>query len=320
VLRYAIDFAGLDRVLGQFSRVFDVRVTFFDADGQELRGLGVKAMSAFCRHHRKSPAFDERCIACDRKNIDQARATGGTRVYLCHAGLIEAVVPLRDERGSHLGALLFGQLRPQNGRGRGLSSASRRLYFALPPSTQREAGDVADLLRYTSEHIIRLQLVRRVDSGWAERLDRYLDEHMGERLTLASLARAIHVSPSFLSHRALRDLGRSPVRYVMERRLQRALERMRAGARVRDVATDLGFCDEFHLSRRFKRRFGCPPTRYAEVLDVPSCPQKAAPRTSTSCSKGARRPNLAGRRARGPQPRDPAQAPGRRTRLSLRGK
>jgi AraC-like DNA-binding protein len=173
------------------------------------------------------------------------------------------VVPLRDEAGGFLGALVFGQIRPRGAEGRTLPTTLRRLYLALPESNETRVRDVAQLLQYVSEHIIRSQLVRRRSPDWAERLDRYIDEHIGERLTLAGLARAIHVSPSFLSHRAAGELGRPPLQHVAEKRLQLARRRLRAGATVREVAGALGFYDAFHFSRRFKARFGWPPTRYA---------------------------------------------------------
>jgi len=263
VLRYAIAFTELNRVLGHFSRVFDVRTTFFDMDGHELEGLDVKAMSGFCGRQRRDPAFDARCVACDRDHIGEARRTGDTLVYRCHSGLIEAVVPLRDGAGGFLGALVFGQIRPRSASGRRLRPTLRRLYLSLPESTEVRVRDVAQLLQYVSEHIIRSQLVRRRGPDWAERLDRYVDEHIGERLTLADLAHAIHVSPSFLSHRAAGELGRPPLKHVAEKRLQLARRRLRAGATVREVASELGFYDAFHFSRRFKARFGCAPTRYA---------------------------------------------------------
>jgi hypothetical protein len=93
-------------VLGHFSRVFDVRTTFFDMDGHELEGLDVKALSGFCRRQRREPAFAARCVACDREHIGEARRSGDSLVYRCHRGLIEAVVPLRDEAGGFLGALV----------------------------------------------------------------------------------------------------------------------------------------------------------------------------------------------------------------------
>jgi AraC-like DNA-binding protein len=202
-------------------------------------------------------------VTCDRDHISEARRTGESLVYRCHSGLIEAVVPLHDEAGGFLGALVFGQIRPRGASGRRLPRALRGLYLLLPESTEVRVSDVAQLLQYVSEHIIRSQLVRRRTEDWAERLDRYVDEHIGERLTLGSLARAIHVSPSFLSHRAAGELGRPPLKHVAEKRLQLARRRLRAGATVREVACDLGFYDAFHLSRRFKARFGCAPTRYA---------------------------------------------------------
>lgn len=137
-------------MLGHFSRVFDVRTTFFDVDGHELAGFDVKAMPGFCRRHRREAAFGARCMACDRHHVEEARHTGERLVCRDHSGLIEAVVPLRDEAGGFVGALVFGQIRPRGARGRGLPASLRRLYLGLPESSEARVRDVAQLLQYVS--------------------------------------------------------------------------------------------------------------------------------------------------------------------------
>ena len=52
--------------------------------------------------------------------------------------------------------------------------------------------------------------------------------------------------------------------YVRKKRMEKAVELLKNGRIVRECAFELGYFDEFHFSRDFKRHFGCPPSRFKE--------------------------------------------------------
>jgi AraC-like DNA-binding protein len=57
--------------------------------------------------------------------------------------------------------------------------------------------------------------------------------------------------------------GRSPFAFRNDRRLEVAATLLRAtNLTCREIARRIGFSDEFHLSRRFRGRYGVPPTEY----------------------------------------------------------
>jgi AraC family transcriptional regulator len=95
----------------------------------------------------------------------------------------------------------------------------------------------------------------------AERVAARLDE----RLRLADLAAAAGLSPFHFARAFRATVGEPPHRWVMARRLERALARLRAGERVGDVAAALGFADQAHLTRLFRRRFGTTPGAMARA-------------------------------------------------------
>ncbi len=59
------------------------------------------------------------------------------------------------------------------------------------------------------------------------------------------------------------EYGIAPHRYLTGRRLDRARHALLAGARAADVAVDVGFHDQAHLTRHFKRLLGVSPGAYA---------------------------------------------------------
>jgi AraC-like DNA-binding protein len=92
-----------------------------------------------------------------------------------------------------------------------------------------------------------------------------LDEHLSQRLTLADAGRLLHASPAHLVKCFSRTFGIAPHRYVLARRIDAARRRLLDGEPVAGVAAGVGFHDQAHLTRHFKRHVGTTPASYASA-------------------------------------------------------
>jgi len=93
------------------------------------------------------------------------------------------------------------------------------------------------------------------------RLIDYVDANLEFDLTLAELAAVTGVSVPHLTTLFRRTFGQSAHRYVVERRVQRARERLLAGERsIAQVALETGFAHQSHLARWMKRLLGITPS------------------------------------------------------------
>jgi len=97
----------------------------------------------------------------------------------------------------------------------------------------------------------------------AEALRAYLDDHRFESVTMADAAAALASSTTRLARAFSGAYGIAPHAYVTGRRLEAARERILAGQPLVDVATEVGFFDQAHLTRHFKRFLGTTPGRFA---------------------------------------------------------
>jgi AraC-like DNA-binding protein len=98
----------------------------------------------------------------------------------------------------------------------------------------------------------------------AEHLRAYLDAHVCERATIAAAAEQIGAGSTQLARAFAATFGITPHVYVLGRRLDMARDRILAGEPLADVAVGVGFCDQAHLSRRFKKFLGASPGRFAQ--------------------------------------------------------
>jgi len=90
----------------------------------------------------------------------------------------------------------------------------------------------------------------------------YLEGHPEENVTLQTLARIAGLS-SFHFCRVFRDtVGMTPHVYHTHIRVRHAKSLLRTGRPITQVATEVGFYDQAHLTRHFKHIVGVTPGRY----------------------------------------------------------
>lgn len=126
-----------------------------------------------------------------------------------------------------------------------------RLFAALVSLVVRHTAPAPDARPSGSEH----EAVRRARD--------YLEAHPGEDVTLEQLAGLAGLSVFHFVRVFRREVGLPPHAYQIELRVRRARELLRQGLPPGQVAAALGFSDQSHLTREFKRRIGLTPGRYA---------------------------------------------------------
>lgn len=100
------------------------------------------------------------------------------------------------------------------------------------------------------------------DGGVTERLRDYLETHYREALSLEALAAQLQRHPRHLIEAFRRAYGVPPHTYLLQRRIAEAKRRLLAGARLADLAVELGFYDQAHFSSTFRRFTGVTPGHY----------------------------------------------------------
>ena len=88
----------------------------------------------------------------------------------------------------------------------------------------------------------------------------YISQRFNRPITLAELARAVHLSPSRLAHRFREGTGVPVRRFILWRRLRAAAESAMRGSSLTEAAHAAGFADSAHLSRTFRSMFGIAPS------------------------------------------------------------
>jgi AraC-like DNA-binding protein len=118
----------------------------------------------------------------------------------------------------------------------------------------------------------------RQDPDLAERLRAFLDAELFASPSIATAARTMGVGPTTAARAFRATFGIPPHAYVLGRRLEAAREQILDGVPLAQVAADVGFADQAHLSRRFKAFLGTTPGRYGRAASGAPARRPGAPR------------------------------------------
>ncbi len=94
---------------------------------------------------------------------------------------------------------------------------------------------------------------------------RKVEESLDERWSVEKLAREVHLAPGYF-HRVVAELnGTTPMRMVAELRMQHAQSLIRySNLTLAEVASKVGYNDQFAFSVAFRRWAGKPPSTFRE--------------------------------------------------------
>jgi AraC family transcriptional regulator len=194
---------------------------------------------------------------------------GGPHEFLAVAVPKAAVTPLADAAGVRLADL--GPLHADAHHDPLVEHLCRRLFdeaAAAGPlgdlfADHALATLVAALVRLAGRRAAGPRRPRPLPPAALQRVLAYLDEHLAEPVALADLAAVARASVFHFARQFRAAVGEAPHQYLIRRRVERAQDLLRdGGLPPAQVAAAVGFVDQSHLTRHFKRLTGLTPRQF----------------------------------------------------------
>lgn len=96
-----------------------------------------------------------------------------------------------------------------------------------------------------------------------EQIISYFEEHYSEKISLDQIAVNMYLSPFYISKIFKSETGDTPIRHLIDIRLEKAMELLEDGwpGSIQEVAAKVGYDDAYHFSKLFKKRYGMSPSQ-----------------------------------------------------------
>lgn len=96
-----------------------------------------------------------------------------------------------------------------------------------------------------------------------QQITEYVNEHLHEEVKLIELAAIAQISPYHFLRLFKQSTGLTPHQYILQRRIDKAKYLLQESKlSITDIAFRVGFCDQSHLTRCFKRLLGMTPKQF----------------------------------------------------------
>jgi AraC family transcriptional regulator len=117
---------------------------------------------------------------------------------------------------------------------------------------------------YLQETVRGARVHRRgLDSRQLELVTAAIAERLDEPISVSMLSSVVGLSRSYFSHAFRRSVGLTPHAHVVRSRIERAMTLMaHSEASLSEVALAVGFADQSHFSRVFRRLTGVTPAHW----------------------------------------------------------
>jgi AraC-like DNA-binding protein len=152
--------------------------------------------------------------------------------------------------------------------------------FELLQTAKRELerdGEAAKASLATASSVLQSEIERRsrakrartgVLAPWQiARVRAFIDENLHRPIHVKDLSAVARGSTAHFSRYFKQALGEPPHAYVVRRRLERACHLMiTCSASLSEIARSVGFSDQAHMGRLFRRAFGRTPSRWRRDL------------------------------------------------------
>ncbi|HAA28967.1 MAG TPA: AraC family transcriptional regulator [Cyanobacteria bacterium UBA8553] len=153
-----------------------------------------------------------------------------------------------DPQIQQIGQLLVAELESEK-LGNRLYAES--LANVLAVHLLRNYGTVKQTVQHYSGGLSQLRLKRAVE---------YIQEHLEQDISIEAIAAELDMSSYHFARLFKQSTGLAPHQYLIKCRVERAKELLLQGEMaIAEIATQVGFYDQSHLNRHFKRIVGVSP-------------------------------------------------------------
>lgn len=264
----------LVRLITSIQSFTGIRTNTFDSNGRDIQLSG--GHTGFCRLINASAEGHARCEGCDMKAAEESLSCRRAYSYRCHANVCETVIPVFDS-GEPVAFLVFGQLLDDSPVKcqweetlktldwyKGDLEELKEEFFRLRQMSRRDMDSYAEILEAVASYIRREGIIVSAEYTDSQRLEKYIEEHYTEKLTLKKISADLQIGTTKLCAISKKISGGSTLMHIIAQRRVDEAKRLliKSDESISAVAEKVGFTDYNYFTKIFKNITGVPPRRY----------------------------------------------------------
>lgn len=262
----------LQSLLENLAVLSGMGVSFWHPEQDVCLAATSNVPSAYCARLQTSQAMSAECKKCEQLALRIARRDLKTQYFTCHAGLKECISPV-IYNGEVLGFVMIGQVLFTEDNGTNIDpirewidengfnfNEIRSLYLLLPRIGHEKQQALLKMISALASLVHIEGIVRRIELPLIARIEKYVDEHLNEPISLDDVVEALSVSRSTICHTLRTEKNCTFVKLVNQKRVDVVRKAIASGKTVAEAAEMAGFASVSYCSRVFLQVTGSRPS------------------------------------------------------------
>ncbi len=259
--------AELVELMQDFYSISGIRIVLFDANGEEILAYP-KGEQSFCHCMRKDPLFLAKCQESDRCAFERCRQTNKLNISKCHAGLIEASVPMVSD-GKIIGYMMLGRITDKKNKIELIGAIKTHCgEFKIDAEdedrikkikyrNEKQIHAAAKILDACCEYVRLRQLVHPSGKRLIDSVERFVEEHISEEISVERICSEFNISRTKLYETVRPFTNGGIAAFIKNKRLERARQLLQTSdMSVSEISDACGFSDYNYFLREFKKKYG----------------------------------------------------------------
>ena len=264
----------LEQLMRSFYLISGIRFVLYDSEFKEIMSFP-KNDCEFCSLMKSHCNTRRKCAYADKRPFNKCRESGRLYIYKCHAGLVEAVMPLYENE-KNIGYLMLGQISDnknnntliekipywQEKYGFDTETLNTNIQSITYKSTE-EIYAAAKIMEACTCYIAFKELIEPEESRVFKAAKAYIDKNLSADLDIADICKELSLGRTKLYDIFKREANTGVSEYINRRRLHKAKLLLKTtDMSIPEIASSVGYNDYNYFSRVYKKRYGKAPKFY----------------------------------------------------------
>ena len=264
----------LERLMRSFYLISGIRFVLYDSEFKEIMSFP-KNDCEFCSLMKSNCNTRRKCAYADKRSFNKCRESGRLYIYKCHAGLVEAVMPLYENE-KNIGYLMLGQISDNKNNNTLIEKITywqekygfdtETLNTSIQSITYKSTEEIyaaAKIMEACTCYIAFKELIEPEESRVFKAAKAYIDKNLSADLDIADICKELSLGRTKLYDIFKREANIGVSEYINRRRLHKAKSLLKTtDMSIPEIASAAGFNDYNYFSRVYKKRYGKAPKFY----------------------------------------------------------
>ncbi|MBR6410940.1 MAG: PocR ligand-binding domain-containing protein [Clostridia bacterium] len=264
----------LDNLLYQFYLLTGMTVSVWDANYNQL-SYQPREIKTYCRLIKESAEGRKRCLESDKHVCAACAQSLKPETHYCHAGILDTAVPIQYKR-QILGFLMFGQVTKRADEPGATERTDRlsgelgidreslqKAYRELDQFDNDKIQAAAMILKAATRYLWLSEYIEVEYSNHASKVNDYIHEHIGEKLTVQRLCEVFDMSKNKLYDLSNYWFDMPIGDYINSVRIERAKQLLiETDYPIGKIGEIVGVIDYNYFTKFFKAHAGMSPLKY----------------------------------------------------------